>query len=110
MLIIFWLIMALLILSYILNIHKYLMVKNNIKIMYGHTKNVFNTLLSLCGSLAHIAKVSDHTKCIFPINEPCLATPTLINLNSSELHYYTFVVCLDRCDRNSNTLAWWFIK
>ena len=45
---------------------------------------------------------SDHTKCIFPNNQPGMTRPTLIDLNPDEynqgLCYYPFVVNLDRCN------------
>ena len=37
-------------------------------------------------------------------NELCLAGPTLINLNSNELHYYPFMVSLGTCNGSRNTL------
>ena len=37
-------------------------------------------------------------------NESCLARPTLIDLNLNELHYYPFVVNLDRCSGSCSTL------
>lgn len=48
--------------------------------------------------LARLAKVSDRKKCISLKNVPCLARPTLINLNSNEIHYFPFIVSLDRCN------------
>ena len=40
-------------------------------------------------------------------NQKCMAQPTLINLSPNEhiqeLHYYTFVVKLDRCVGSCNT-------
>ena len=71
------------------------MVKNNINNV-GLTKKVFITLLSFSGSFVHVAKVSDCIKCI-SLNEPCSARPTLIDLNSNELRYYSIMVSLDRC-------------
>ena len=37
-------------------------------------------------------------------NEPCLAKPNLSDLNPNKLHYYTFIVSLDRCNGSCNTL------
>ena len=53
----------------ILDIHKYLMLKNNNKIMCWLIKQVFIALVSFSGSLA-LKSVS--------YNEPCMARPTLI--------------------------------
>ena len=49
-------------------------------------------LLSFRESLARVAKVSDRTKCISLNNDTCLARPTLIDLNSNELHYYPLLL------------------
>ena len=45
-----------------------------------------------------MAKVSDQTKWISLNNEPCLARPTVINLNSNELYYNPLMLSLDRCN------------
>ena len=51
---------------------------------------------------------SSHTKCVSLSNQKWVIQPTLINLHSNEysqqLHYYPFVVKLDRCVRSWNTL------
>ena len=36
-------------------------------------------------------------------NQPCMVRPTPIDLNPDELHYYPFIISLDRCDGNCNT-------
>ena len=64
--------------------------------MFKFIKQVFIPL-SFNGSLSPVAKGSVQTKCIPLNNEPCLARPTLIHLNSNELSYYPFKVNLDRC-------------
>ena len=61
------------------------------------------TLLSFRVLLSRMAKVSDGTKCISPNNELCLATPVL-DLNSNELHYYSFMASLESCNGSCNTL------
>ena len=66
--------------------------KNNIK------------CLNFIGLLAHMVKVSDHTKCIFQHNEWCIARPTLIDLNPRQIHYYPLIFSLDRCNGFCNTL------
>ena len=42
-------------------------------------------------------KVSDHAKFISVNKELCFARPNLIDLNPNQLHYYQFMVNLDRC-------------
>ena len=36
-------------------------------------------------------------KCVSLNNEPCMARPTLIDLNPTELNYYPFTISLDKC-------------
>ena len=55
-------------------------------------------LLSFCGSLARVAKVSDRTKCLFLNDEPCMVRPTLIDRNLVELKYYSFMISLNKCN------------
>ena len=43
------------------------------------------------------------TKCVFPNNQMFIARPTLIYLNPDKLHYYPFMVSLNRCDKSFNT-------
>ena len=58
--------------------------------------------------MSNIVNGSNHTKCISLSNQKCMAQPALINLHpneySQEFHYYPFVVKLDRCGGNCNTL------
>ena len=56
---------------------------------------MFNLLIRFNGSLT--------TKCTLSNNEPCLARPTLINLNPNEPHYYPLFLVLDRYNGNCNT-------
>ena len=46
----------------------------------------------------------DRTKCTSLNKEPCLDRPTLIDLNSNELHYYPFMVSLESCNESCNTI------
>ena len=57
--------------SDILNIHKYFMVKNDIKKCLGKLKNFFVILLT------SIVSASNHTKCISLSNQKCMTQPTL---------------------------------
>ena len=56
---------------------------------------MFNLLIRFNGSLT--------TKCTLSNNGPCLARPTLINLNPNEPHYYPLFLVLDRHNGNCNT-------
>ena len=82
--------------SNILNIYKYLMVKNNI------------WMLRLTGLLTGLVNGSNHTKCAFLNNQKCVIQPALINLHpneyNQEFHYYPFSVKLDRCVESCNNL------
>ena len=64
--------------------------------MFRSIKQVLIALLSFSGSLA--------AKCMFLNDEPCLARPTVIDLNPNELHYYPFMVSLDRFNGTCNIL------
>ena len=70
--------------------------------MFGLIKKMFIVLLT------SLVNASNHTKCISLSNQKCMIQPTLINLHPNEntqgLHYYTFVVNLDKCVGNCNTL------
>ena len=44
------------------------------------------------------------TKHVSVNNQQCMARPMLIDLNPDELHYYLFMICLDRCDGSYNTV------
>ena len=59
-------------------------------------KLAFIVLLSFSGSLARGARVSHTTKCISWNSKSCLAGPTYIDLNLSELHYYPFMASFGR--------------
>ena len=57
--------------------------------------SLFIALLSFSSSLARVANVSNGTKCLFLNDEPCVAKPTLIDLNSVEFKYYPFMISLN---------------
>ena len=44
------------------------------------------------------------TKCVSLSNEPCMARPTLIDLNPTELNYYPFTISLDKCNESFNAV------
>ena len=58
--------------------------------------------------LTNIVNGSDHKKCVSLSNHKFMIQPSLINLHrneySQELHYYPFMVKLDRCVGSCNTL------
>ena len=47
-------------------------------------------------------------KCASMNNQACLVRPTLINSNPDKLHYYPFIIILDRCDGSFNTVEYPF--
>ena len=76
--------------SDVLNIQKYVMVKN--KMMLGFIKQVPIELLCFSRSLANIVNIPGHTKWKSLNNKPCMTQPSLINLYLDEyiegLRYY----------------------
>ena len=70
--------------------------------MFVIIKKMFLVLLS------NVVNGSNHTKCVSLNNQKCITQPALVNLHlneySQELHYYPFVVKLDRCVGSYNTL------
>ena len=58
--------------------------------------------------LTNIINASNHTKCVSLSNQKCEIQPTLIDLHpnqySQELHYYPFVVKLDKYVGSYNAL------
>lgn len=42
-------------------------------------------------------------KCICMNSQPCMVTPTFIDLNPNELHHYPFMINLGRCDGSCDT-------
>ena len=59
-------------------------------------------LLGFSSSLARVAKVSEQTKCISLTDEPSMIRTTVIDLKHVELKYYSFIISLDKCNRNCN--------
>ena len=57
--------------------------------MFGFIRQAFIRLLSFSESFA--------TKCVSLNNGPCMIKPTLIDLNSVKLNYYSFMISLDKC-------------
>ena len=61
----------------------------------------------IIGLLIGLANRSNHAKCVSLSNQKCMIQPTLINLHPNEysqvLHYYPFVVKLDRYVGSCNT-------
>ena len=64
--------------------------------MFWLIKKAFNALLRFTGSLV--------SKCVSLSNKPCLATPTLINLNGIKLYYYPFIISLDKFNGRFNVV------
>ena len=66
---------------------------------------VFIVLLDFSESLARVGKVAVQTKCVSLNDEPCIITPTLIDLNLAELKYHAFAISLDKCNESRNVLS-----
>ena len=70
--------------------------------MFGYIKKTFIELLT------GLVNSSNHTKCVSLSNQKCMTQPNLISLHPNkyiqELHYYPFLIKLDRCVRSCNTL------
>ena len=77
-------------------------------IMFGLIRKIF------IGLLTGTVSPSNHTKCVSLSNQKCMIQSTLINMHpneySQELHYYLFVVKLDKCVESFNTLNELFNK
>ena len=60
------------------------------------------------GLLTSTVSTSNYTNCVSLSDQKYMIQPTLVNLHSNEcsqeLHYYSFVVKLDRCVGSFNTL------
>ena len=80
----------------ILDMYKYFMKNYDIRIMFTLLKHMFIALLGFNGSLA--------TKCVSLNNEPCMTRPTLIDLNSIELNYCSFMISLDKFNGSCNVV------
>ena len=65
--------------------------------MFSLRKQVFTLLLSFRSSLV--------TKCMSLNDKPCMARPTLFDLNPLELKYYPFMTSLDKCTESCNVLS-----
>ena len=72
--------------------------------MLSFIKQVFIVLLGFIESLAHVAKISDQTKCLSLNDEPCMVRPILTDLNSVEVKYL-FMISLDKCTGSCNVLS-----
>ena len=75
------------------NIHKHLMKKNNIKIMFS----LLIVLFSFSESLA-----CNRTECLFLNDVPCIVRPALIDMNPVELRFYPFMISLNKCTGSCN--------
>ena len=82
--------------SDILNIHKYLMVKNNINIIIKFIRQVFIVSWSFSKSLV--------TKYVSLYIKPCLIRPTFLDLHPVRIKYYPFLIALDKCTGNCKSV------
>ena len=83
--------------SEIEDIHKYFMTKQIITKMFRYVEQVFVLVLCCSGSLTK--------KCVSLSNQSLISRLMLIDLNPNKLHYYSFLISLDRCDRTCNTVG-----
>ena len=85
----------------IINIHKYLMKKHDLKQCLEFLKKRLIRLLT------GLVSASNHTKCVSLSNQKCEIQLNLINLHpneySQEFQYYPFRVKLDKCPGSCNT-------
>ena len=77
----------------VLDIHKYLMSKNNIKNNFEFMKKIFIGLLSFCRSLATNS---------MSLN---VCQPFLVDLNTAGVKYYPYITTLDKCNGCCNILS-----
>ena len=72
---------------------------------YDFSVEMFIVLLSFSSLLTRVVKVSERTKCLFLIDEPCMVRPILIDWNPFELIYYPFMISLDKCTGSCSVLS-----
>ena len=65
--------------------------------MFRFIKQVFIVLMLCFGK-------SLMTKCVSLNNQPFIPRLVLIDLNPHDLHYYSFMISLDKCDEIFNTV------
>ena len=68
--------------------------------MFSLNKKVFIVLLVFGQS-----SLPDPTKCLSLIDESCMVTLTLVDLNPLEYRYYPFMISVCKCSRNCNFLS-----
>ena len=61
--------------------------------------SLFIVLLIFCES-----STRDRTKCLILNDEPCIVSPTLIDVNPVEFKYYPFMISLSKCSGSCNVL------
>ena len=84
----------------ILNIHKYLITKNNIKYYNILYKYVLILILSFSSSIT-----CNQTIHLFLNDEPCMVRPTRIDFNPVKLKYYLFMISLDKCSGSCKNMC-----
>ena len=76
--------------------------------MFGFIKQTFivQLLVLSCfyGSLAAAKTII----CVSMSNQQFMVRPTLIDLNLEELHYYLFIISMNRCDGSCNNIEYPF--
>ena len=64
--------------------------------MFWPIKQVFMLLMSFSESLV--------SKCVPLNNDPCIVTPTFINLNTVEPNFFPFMISLNKCSGVCNVV------
>ena len=94
--------------SNILNIHKYLIVKNNIKWPLDLFLKTFTRLVSVytIENFGELLAFNSEgcLKYASLNNRPCQARSTLVNINSNQPLYYPFTVTVNKCGGVFNTI------
>ena len=102
--------------SDILNVDKYLMVKNRYKWleMFQFIKKLLIGLSRTCKNFDEhnfwsfddllVSNLKKPIKCLSLKNEPCKAGPTLVNINSNETPFYLLIVSFNKYGGSCNKI------
>ena len=85
----------------ILDIHKYLMKKNDIK-MFEFIKKAFFAGLTILSSVNSVNKTP--LKCVSMNNQKCKVRPEIVNVNIDEPVFYPFSIKTSKCSGSCNTI------
>ena len=85
----------------ILDIHKYLMKKNDIK-MFEFIKKAFFAGLTILSGVNSLNKTP--LKCVSMNNQKCKVRPEIVNVNIDEPVFYPFSIKTSKCSGSCNTI------